>query len=100
MVSSANLNGRSLRWDTEAGVYLAGKNDVIELRHRVMAHWLPADPGPEAFDPATAVDAWRQLAWRNAARLPREREGYLLPHDFAAAEAFGRKPPILPPEFV
>ena len=100
IVSSANLNGRSLRWDTEAGVYLTNENDVIELRHRVMAHWLPADAGLDAFDAATAVRAWTRIAWRNAAKPPADREGYLLPHDFAAAEAFGRKLPILPPELV
>ena len=100
VVSSANLNGRSLRWDTEAGVFLNRANDVIELRHRVMAHWLPPEPEAEAFDRATAVSVWRRYAWQNAARHPRDRQGYLLPHDFAAAEAFGRKPPILPGEFV
>jgi len=100
VVSSANLNGRSLRWDTEAGVYLNSVNDVIELRHRVMAHWLPPEPAAEAFDLATAVGVWRRYAWQNAARPPTDRKGYLLPHDFAAAEAFGRRPPILPGEFV
>lgn len=99
IVSSANLNGRSMRWDTEAGVYLTSPNDVTELRHRVMAHWLPADAGPEAFEDASAVTAWARIAWKNANRHPSQREGYLLPHDFAAAEAFGRTLP-LPPEFV
>ena len=100
IVSSANLNGRSLRWDTEAGVYLTHENDVIELRHRVMAHWLPPDAGPEAFELATAARAWARIAWANAARRPTDRQGYLLPHDFAAAEAFGKNLPLLPPEFV
>lgn len=100
IVSSANLNGRSLRWDTEAGVYLTNENDVIDLRHRVMAHWLPADATTEAFEPATAVRAWARIAWGNAAKPPADRDGFLLPHDFAAAEAFGRNLPILPPEFV
>lgn len=100
IVSSANLNGRSLRWDTEAGVYLSNENDVIDLRHRVMAHWLPDDVASEAFEPGTAVRNWARIAWTNARKLPAEREGFLLPHDFAAAEAFGRNLPILPPEFV
>ncbi len=100
IVSSANLNGRSLHWDTEAGVYLTAENDVVELRHRVMAHWLPADPAPDAFEPTTAVQAWARIAWTNAAKPPADRQGYLLPHDFAAAAAFGRKLPILPAEFV
>lgn len=100
VVSSANLNGRSLRWDTEAGVYLNAPNDVVDLRHRVMAHWLPPDPGPEAFEMQTALSFWTEHAWRNAALNPLDRQGYLLPHEFAAAEAFGRKLPILPGEFV
>ena len=100
IVSSANLNGRSLRWDTEAGVYLTAENDVIELRHRVMAHWLPKGADPQTFEAATAVRAWSRIAWGNAAKPPAERQGYLLPHDFAAAEAFGRKLPLLPAEFV
>jgi phospholipase D1/2 len=100
IVSSANLNGRSMRWDTEAGVYLSALNDVIELRHRVMAHWLPPDIGPEAFEDATAVQTWASIAWKNAATPPADRRGFLLPHDFAAAEAFGTELPLLPPEFV
>jgi phospholipase D1/2 len=100
IVSSANLNGRSLRWDTEAGVHLNSENDVIELRLRVMAHWLPQDCGSNPYEPETAVDAWARLAWQNAAKPPAGREGYLLPHDFAAAEAFGRDLPLLPAEFV
>jgi phosphatidylserine/phosphatidylglycerophosphate/cardiolipin synthase-like enzyme len=100
IVSSANLNGRSLRWDTEAGVYLTKQNDVIDLRHRVMAHWLPHDAASDAFEAATAVQAWTRIAWRNAAKPPSARDAFLLPQDFAAAEAFGRNVPILPPELV
>jgi phosphatidylserine/phosphatidylglycerophosphate/cardiolipin synthase-like enzyme len=100
IVSSANLNGRSMRWDTEAGVHLSAENDVIELRHRVMAHWLPEGAGAEAYEAATAVRTWARIAWANAGKHPTERAGYLLPHDFAWAEAFGRELPFLPPELV
>jgi phosphatidylserine/phosphatidylglycerophosphate/cardiolipin synthase-like enzyme len=100
IVSSANLNSRSFRWDTEAGVYLTTRNDVSELRHRVMAHWLPADAAPEAFEDAQAVRVWADIARRNASLPPSQRKGYLLPHDFAAAEAFGTNLPLLPDEFV
>jgi phosphatidylserine/phosphatidylglycerophosphate/cardiolipin synthase-like enzyme len=99
IVSSANLNGRSLCWDTEAGVYLSAENDVTELRHRVMAHWLPMGAAPEAYEAATAVQIWARIAWLNVATRPAAPDGYLLPHDFAAAEAFGRNVPLLPPEF-
>lgn len=100
IVSSANLNGRSFRWDTEAGVYLSSENDVRELRHRVMTHWLPKDAPAEAFEAASATRFWARLAWKNAAKPPADRQGFLLPHNFAAAEAFGKTLPLLPPEFV
>lgn len=100
IVSSANLNGRSFRWDTEAGVYLANAYDVTELKHRVMAHWLPPDAGEAAYDDVTAVATWRRIARQNARTPAGQRKGFLLPHDFAAAETFGRKLPIVPEEMV
>jgi phospholipase D1/2 len=51
IVSSANLNGRSLRWDTELGVALERTEEVAELRRRCFAHWLPEDAGPACLDP-------------------------------------------------
>ena len=99
IVSSANLSMRGLRWDTEAGVYLTNENDVIELRYRVMAHWLPNNVGSDALDGATAMQAWARIAWRNASKPHAERDSYLLPHTFAAAEAFGRKQPTPPPQY-
>ena len=38
IVSSANLNGRSLRWDTEAGVAIQRPVVIHDLRLRLMAH--------------------------------------------------------------
>lgn len=99
IVSSANLNGRSLRWDTEAGVYLNVARDVQELRRRAMAHWLPQDAGAEFFDPCTATAAWMTLAARNMALSPEERQGFILPYDLRVAERFGRNAPV-PDEMV
>lgn len=100
IVSSANLNGRSLSWDTEAGVYLYRRHEVEDLRRRVMAHWLPEDAGPEAFDLGTAAATWGRIARANARVQPKARAGFLLPHDFAAAEAMGRRVPLIPDELV
>jgi phosphatidylserine/phosphatidylglycerophosphate/cardiolipin synthase-like enzyme len=100
IISSANLNGRSFYWDTEAGVFLNNRNDVADLRQRVMAHWLPAGAGPEAFAIATAAPVWARLARANARKRPEDRDGFLLPHDFAAAEVFGRRLPVVPEEMV
>lgn len=100
IISSANLNGRSLKWDTEAGVLLDTPQDVAELRRRVMEHWLPADAGPDFFDSASAVSSWRNLALANAHAAPDKRKGFILPHDLKAAEKFGVPVPILPDEMV
>lgn len=100
IVSSANLNGRSLRWDTEAGVALTDRTQVRTLRRRVMAHWLPAGAGAAFFDPARAVSAWRAQALANLKALPEERRGFVLPYDVAAAERDAKDLPLVPPELV
>jgi phosphatidylserine/phosphatidylglycerophosphate/cardiolipin synthase-like enzyme len=100
IVSSANLNGRSFFWDTEAGVHLSERCDVENLRQRVMAHWLPKSAGPAAYALPTAAASWAKIARHNARMPPEAREGFLLPHDFAAAEAFGHDLPFVPDEMV
>lgn len=100
IVSSANLNGRSLYWDTEAGLLLDRPEQVTTLRDKVMRHWLPPDPGPDYLHPETAFALWRGLAFANARKAPENREGLLLPHDFAAAERFGHPLPVIPDEMV
>ncbi len=100
IVSSANLNGRSLRWDTEAGVELTDPATVTALRTRVMSHWLPPSPSPGLLTPDRAVALWRALAVKNARRTPALREGFLLPYSIRAAERDGRRVPLLPEELV
>jgi hypothetical protein len=100
IVSSANLNARSLSWDTEAGVYLYRRNEVEDLRRRIMAHWLPDSVGPEAFAMDSAAAVWGRVARANARAQPKDRAGFLLPHDFAAAETFGKALPMIPEELV
>lgn len=100
IVSSANLNGRSMTWDTEAGVYLTNPQDVRRLRERVMLHWLPPDPDPRYLDPEQAVAMWRLLALRNARLPPDRREGFILPYDLDAAERLGQSVPGVPEAMV
>lgn len=100
IVSSANLNGRSLRWDSEAGVLLSRPAAVANLRRRLMEHWLPPDAGEDFFDPERAVWAWWALAARNARLPPEKRRGFLLPYDLKSAQDFGRAFPLLPDELV
>lgn len=101
VISSANLNGRSLKWDTEAGVLLEDAQDVGSLRRKVMAHWLPEDAGPGFFAAEVrTVAAWRDLALTNARTAPEARRGFLLPYDLKAAERFGQPMPVVPDEMV
>ncbi|QYK41445.1 MAG: phospholipase [Paracoccaceae bacterium] len=100
IVSSANLNGRSMKWDTEAGVQLDDPATVRALRHRAMAHWLPPDAAPGYLDPARAVRLWRDLALRNAALPPEARSGFVVPYDLRVAERDGHAVPLLPEELV
>lgn len=100
IVSSANLNGRSLRWDTEAGVLLDRPSDVRALRERVMRHWLPDEADERLLDPSLAVPLWRRLALANARVAPERRRGFILPYDLKAAERFGQSLPGVPEAMV
>jgi phospholipase D1/2 len=96
IVSSANLNGRSHHWDTEAGVALEDPDQVALLRDRLMAHWLPHDAGDEFYHPEWAPGAWRRLAAENRDRRPADRAGFLLPYPKGVPRRFGRPVPFLP----
>ncbi|PZQ52617.1 MAG: phospholipase [Rhodovulum sulfidophilum] len=100
MVGSANLNGRSMRWDTETGVVFGDRPSVATLRRRLFEHWLPEDAPPEAYDLATARATWAGIAAENARRPPRERRGFIVPYDVRPAEEFGQSVPLMPEEIV
>ncbi|SDZ57844.1 phospholipase D1/2 [Jannaschia faecimaris] len=100
IVSSANLNGRSLNWDTEAGVMLEDEAAVLDLRGQCFAQWL-GGPVPSDFsDPETAVAAWRARARQNIRRPPEDRRGFILPYASGPARRFGRSLPGIPEEMV
>ncbi|RAP41180.1 phospholipase [Rhodovulum viride] len=104
ILSSANLNGRSMRWDTEAGIELTAARHVEQIRQRVMGYWLSRDADgqvdPEALDPATAFEHWRVLADLNSRRRPERREGFLVHYDSDPARKLGLPVPGVPPEIV
>ena len=103
VIGSANLNGRSLWWDTEAGVELTDRETTTMIRERVLAHWYPDAEGElrdRMLDPGQAFDIWVSAARRDADRLPEDREGYLLPHDIRPARRFGFALPGIPEEMV
>ncbi|WP_298845236.1 phospholipase D-like domain-containing protein [uncultured Roseobacter sp.] len=101
LVTSANLNGRSMRWDTEIGIEISDPAQVRHLRARTMGAWLPEGADATMTDavPGTA-GRWRQLAVTNAATAPRSRQGFVLPYEIAPAREMGRPLPGVPKEMV
>ncbi|EBA11149.1 phospholipase D-like domain-containing protein [Roseobacter sp. CCS2] len=80
ILSSANLNGRSLNWDTEAGVQTETATEVAQLRQRCFDHWLGDAAAPEFYDLKQAYEAWAVLAARNAQKAPEDRQGFVVPY--------------------
>ena len=100
VISSANLNGRSHYWDTEAGMLIDDAETAAGIRRRCMAHWLPHDADGAFLDPETAVRSWAMLASKNRNATPDQRRGFILPYPVAPARRFGRNLPGVPEEMV
>ncbi|WP_158966386.1 phospholipase D family protein [Chachezhania sediminis] len=95
IVGSANMNGRSMRWDTEASVQVDDPAFARGLRDRLVEHWLP-DPAPSE-DP-TVAQTWARRAAANAAHRPGARADFLLPYPATRTRAFSLYAPIVPAE--
>lgn len=99
MVSSANANGRSLLWDTEAGIAIEDADFAVNLRRRLWA----AHSGSEAFgdlDCGNALLQWKAIASHNAEAKPHEREGFIAPYLFQPARSFGTRAALVPDNMV
>lgn len=95
IIGSANLNGRSMRWDTEAAVQISDPGFARNLRDRLVDHWLPDRAPAEAPPMATT---WNARAEANAARHPQARQDFILPYPAARSRAFSVYTPVIPPE--
>jgi phosphatidylserine/phosphatidylglycerophosphate/cardiolipin synthase-like enzyme len=92
IVGSANLNGRSLLWDTEASVRFHDAKVIDELRTRLAKKWLRgAENGPIA-DAKTWMDAARAAEKVK----PEDRKAMILPYPERRNRRFARYIPILP----
>jgi len=97
VVGSANLNGRSLKWDSEIGLLWHGES-AGDLRRRLATDWIDADAA--ALTMAESYDEWYRVAATNASRPVHERRGFILPYLPDKADAMGLAVPMMPPELV
>jgi len=92
IVGSANLNGRSLLWDTEASVRFRNADVIGDLRTRLAEKWMRgSESGP--IDHATT---WMQAARDAQEVAPEERKAMILPYPERRNRRFARFVPILP----
>ncbi|MDF1793502.1 MAG: phospholipase D-like domain-containing protein [Thalassobaculaceae bacterium] len=100
IVSSANLNGRSLRWDTEAGVVWEDADGVRAFERRI---W-DAHLGSELSGKASLGDDDAQFRlWIEAAEggfAAAERRSSIAPYPLDAARAFARRSWFVPDNLV
>lgn len=100
ILSSANLNGRSFRWDTEAGIHLTDPAHITPLWPRAFNLWLGAD-APDPFGTATDIVARiNALTAENATTSPEKRRHFLLPFDRETEAKRAAQLPFVPDEMV
>ena len=97
IIGSANLNGRSMKWDSELGLLWSGPS-AGTLRRRLATDWIDAEASETPLD--QTFDLWRETAWANAGKPVDQRRGFLLPYLPDEANAMGVNIPLLPPETV
>jgi hypothetical protein len=83
LVGSANLNGRSMRWDTEVAVEITRPERLSELTTRIFRHWWQDALADVAVTPEGLQPSWHAEIIRNGVRLPQSRKGYLVPYDIS-----------------
>ncbi len=100
ILSSANLNGRSFQWDTEAGLHLTERAHVAPLWPRVFEHWLGDDAPDPLGQPRAVVEQINASLRQARATLPQDRNHFLLPFDPEAQAQLAKPLPFVPDEMV
>lgn len=99
LVSSANINGRSFKWDTEFGMLWQDEPTIRCFRQRLWQQLLALpEPADFAFD--TALDRWRTIATENVRVAPEQRQGFIVPHQIGRTRRFGRSFWFVPDDLV
>lgn len=99
LVSSANINGRSLRWDTEFGMVWDDPVGVAAFRHRSWAQLLACEASG-SVDLAKGLPTWRTIAESNISKPPEARQGFAVPLQVKRARRFARPSWFIPDDLV
>jgi len=99
LVSSANINGRSLRWDTEFGVLWEDADGVAAFRRKAWSQLL-ASEGDAGASVENGLATWRRIADANVVAAPDRRQGFVLPHKLGRARRFARPSWFVPDDLV
>ncbi|WP_425038149.1 phospholipase D family protein [Primorskyibacter sp. S187A] len=81
LIGSANLNGRSMHWDTEVAVQSCDPSHVARGRAALLQHWWFTQPPKEGTDPETMQAWWMKKVNENKVMRPEARHGFLVPFD-------------------
>lgn len=100
IVSSANLNPRSMHWDTELGVAWTDPKSAGSLRRRLFATHLGEAAVGLPPDGETVLELWRRIATDNVLLEPPDRTGFVLPFPLEQTRQFARRTPFVPAELL
>lgn len=93
-IGSANLNGRSMRWDTEVALRIEHPDQVDQVRRASRDHWFGPNGVPEHHHSVERqFDWWAAEIRKNQVRLPENRAGFLVPYDPEIARKRGQALP-------
>ena len=81
LIGSANLNGRSLRWDSEVAIETTDPGRLGQIRDRLFQHWWFAPLPATAKQPQGLQSWWARAIARNTVKQPEKRTGFLVDHD-------------------
>jgi phosphatidylserine/phosphatidylglycerophosphate/cardiolipin synthase-like enzyme len=99
LVSSANINGRSFKWDTEFGLLWQDAETIRAFRARLWRQLLDRDL-PDDLTLETALPFWRDHANANVLAKPDARQGFIVPHQIGRTRRFGRQWWFVPDDLV
>lgn len=99
LVSSANINGRSLRWDTEFGILWEDPAGVAAFRRKAWSQLL-ASEADGCTGLGDGLRIWQRIAEANIGLPPPERQGFIIPLQVRRARRFARPSWFVPDDLV